>query len=152
MLKTMLEELLETMKESKQAEVQMADYIKSPILAGIVIESLAPVCGTPACIIGEQALKHIRDGVAEDTSDTVAQYAGMLDCRGINLCAKVLGSPNLWWSVVGAEAYFRRGTALASGLFTEEEVEELKHLQADNPKVEDVILFLELCIEKVSNV
>jgi len=149
MLKTMLETLLETMKASEQTEVFMREYISSADLILTPLVDKPSLCGAPACILGEQALKFNYDVFPITYGEEVLGYIRDIQEAGDRECCLLLGFPNLWHAIVGALAPTRMHFAERSALFTDKELKELKHLHVGNPKLEDVILFLELCISKV---
>ena len=141
MFKEILEELLKTMKESEQTEVFMREYIASEHLRLASLDDKPSLCGTPACIIGEQALKFNYEVFPTRDSRGVFDYFIDIQYTGSKACDSLLGGSSLWYSIVGATAATRRHYAQHSAEFTEDEL-ELKHLHVDNPKLEDVILFL----------
>ena len=106
-------------------------------------------CGTAACICGYQALTGrvdifgLEDSEYKDClSSDIADFL-----RGS--CRKVFDRVDLADSIYREDMASRFSSANTSGLFTLDELHNLRHLNTDSPTPQDAYDYLVACIDKV---
>jgi len=155
----MLEDVLLTMEKTQQENVFMSLWIydEGDALTDDILEADEMpkpfTCGYAACVLGDHVIrtKDIKMPISSEDLENINDYASDYSDELTVVCDRVFDSPDLVVSIYHGEQYERKSCAEISGMFSTDELENLKHLNVNNPSTKDVIIYLKTCIEKIKN-
>ena len=139
----MLNELIRTIRKAKEVEsntLEMSDWVVSHS------------CGTEACICGYQALsrrfKWFPNAAVSAYSDkTLSSQANEVSTDIDRVLGKNLGR-SIWDTMSTTRGY----CAIDSGLFTEDEISNINHLNCNSSTFDAVIEYLKIIKSKLNNI
>jgi hypothetical protein len=158
-----LDALIVTMTQVKETEgkIYMDSWIEHGVDGDIhdhVVKADAPkiehFCGAAACICGYQVLSNRLDSftAAKDAAsrgNEVSLVSSVLDADLKEACQNLFDDYALATSISATTNSTRYRNAANTHLFTNEEMETLKHLTSDEPRPEDALEYIVACREKV---
>jgi hypothetical protein len=119
------------------------------------VEEEVHFCNAVACICGYQALSNRLEAFPQAEYDAYEKGESKLDVADslgdsmFKIFTELFGNSDLAESIYQSRGRIRLSSAACSGLFTEDEIAKINHLNLDTPSVDDVLEYLNLCKEKV---
>lgn len=135
-----LQELKSTLQEAMQAE---NSRLEMELWVSTSPEKPKHFCNTACCIMGYQAVKE-SDGVSSLDLQALHLANALVDTDDpiiMCLAKSIYFSQNIW----------RKRRARLSTLFSDNELDNINHLNKDEPSFQDAIDYLDVCIEKANS-
>jgi len=146
-----LEELLVTMEQTKQDNVNMKTWVYDADDRDDDEPLLEFSCGYAACVLGDHIIRTKKltlpfdDHDRYDIDDLAGKFSETMDKQ----CRAVFGDYCLTRSIYCGDFAERYNLADYIKAFSDYELGSFKHLTVRNPKTEDVIIYIKACIEKI---
>jgi len=153
----MLQELVITMQKSKQDTAKMDMWVYNDEYLRVKPTNYYS-CGYAACVIGDHIIrtKEIPIPITFNTYQYINNnsdiYVDLLETACIDLFNNAFLVKSIYYSCEASRYDFALFSHLFdSGIFGNGELKSFAHLRDENPKPEDVAIYVKACIEKIQN-